>query len=149
VRPDGAGTIGAARGVLVEGAGAPDVLPGAVDLGVIDGRDVIAVPDPSGGLLDEPGQGAGDEVAAPGAGLGEGLHGLPVGGPFDGEDRLGDGVLLDIEGHGGDPCDEMAMSGSGERRGEGEEQVLPDRPEQSSVRHGTSPGGTGWNVATQ
>src|SRR3981081_1444005 len=99
--PELTGPVGAACGILVEGAGAPDVLTGAVDLGVIDGRDVVAMPDPAGGLLDEPGAVAGCEVAAPGAGLGEGLHGLPVGGSFDGEDRLGDGVLLDVQGHGG------------------------------------------------
>ena len=57
VGPDGGGPVGAAGGVLVEGAGAPDVLAAAVDLGVVDGRDVVAVPDSPGGLLDQPGQG--------------------------------------------------------------------------------------------
>ena len=45
VGPDGAGPVGAAGGVLVEGAGPPDVRAGAMDLGVIDGRDPVAVPD--------------------------------------------------------------------------------------------------------
>src|SRR5512143_894989 len=53
VRPDGRGPIGASGGVLVEGAGAPDVLAAAVDLGVIDGTDAVAMPGPAGGLLDQ------------------------------------------------------------------------------------------------
>ena len=57
--PDGGGPVGAAGGVLVEGAGAPDVGAGAVDLGVIDGRDMVAVPDPTGGRLDQAGQSCG------------------------------------------------------------------------------------------
>src|SRR3954468_15891214 len=70
--PDRGGPIGAAGGVLVERAGAPDVLAATVDLGVIDGGDVVAVPDPAWGLLDQSGQRAGDVVGPPGAGLGEG-----------------------------------------------------------------------------
>ena len=46
---DGGGEIGAAGGVLVEGTGARDVGAGAMDLGVIDGRDMVAVPDPTRG----------------------------------------------------------------------------------------------------
>ena len=56
VGPHGGGPIGAAGGVLVEGAGAPDVGAGAMDLGVIDGRDMVAVPDPPRGGLDQPSQ---------------------------------------------------------------------------------------------
>lgn len=40
--PDGRGPVGAACGVLVEGAGAPDVRAAAVDLGVVNRRDLIA-----------------------------------------------------------------------------------------------------------
>ena len=40
VGADGAGAVGAAGGVLVEGAGPPDVRAGAMDLGVVDGRDL-------------------------------------------------------------------------------------------------------------
>src|SRR5919107_1040270 len=62
VGTDGGGPVGAACGVLVEGAGAPDALAVAVDLGVIDGRDTVAVPDAAGGRLDEAGQTAGDLI---------------------------------------------------------------------------------------
>ena len=48
VGADGAGAVGAACGVLVEGAGAPDVLAVAVDLGVVAGPDGVAVPDAVG-----------------------------------------------------------------------------------------------------
>lgn len=139
VRPNRRRSVRATGSVLVKRAGAPDVLARAMDLGVIDGRDVIAVPDPAGGLGDEPGQGPGDEVAAPGAGLGESLQRLPAGGPFDREDRLGDGVLLDVQCHRSDPFSEATVSGPGEGQGEGTEQVLPDGPEPRSVRHGASP----------
>ena len=85
----------------MEGTGAPDVRAIAMDLGVIDGRDMIAVPEPPGGSLDQPGQAGGDVVGVPGAVLGEGFQRLPVSGPFQGQDRLGDGVLLAVDGHGG------------------------------------------------
>nr|WP_244884947.1 hypothetical protein [Singulisphaera acidiphila] len=107
--PDGGRLVGAARGVLVEGAGAPDVRPGAMDLGVIDGRDVEAVPDPPRGLLDRAGQGDGDPAGVPDAVLGEALQALPVVGPFDGDEALGDGVLLDVEGQGRDPFGEIRV----------------------------------------
>ena len=46
-----------------------------MDLGVIDGRDMIAVPEPPGGGLDQPGQAGGDVVGVPGrAVLGEGFR---------------------------------------------------------------------------
>src|SRR6185369_7556597 len=135
VGQDGGGPVGAACGVLVEGAGPPDVLAGAVDLGVVDGRDVVTVPGAAGGVLDQTGQAAGDGVGTPGPVLGEGLHRLPVGGPLDGQGGLGDGVLLDVEGQGGDPLGEATMAGSGEGPGEGLERCLPDGPEQRSVSH--------------
>ena len=53
VGPDGAGPIGTAGGVLMEGTGPPDVGTGAMDLGIIDGRDPIAVPDSAGSGLDQ------------------------------------------------------------------------------------------------
>src|SRR5271157_566823 len=46
-RPDGGGPVGAAGGVLVERAGAPDMSTAAVDLGVIEGRDTITMPEPA------------------------------------------------------------------------------------------------------
>ena len=44
------GSIGTAGGIFVEGAGSPDVRAIAMDLGVIDGRDMIAVPEPPGAV---------------------------------------------------------------------------------------------------
>ena len=136
---DGGGAIGATGGVLVEGAGPPDVRAAAMDLGVVDGRDVIAVPDPTGGGLDQAGQVVGDAALVPAAVLGEGLQGLPGGGLLQGQDRLGDGVLLDVERHGGDPLGEAAEAAAGERAGEGLEQGLPDGPRERSFGHGASP----------
>src|SRR5208282_4724012 len=49
VGPHGGSSIGTAGGIFVEGAGSPDVRAIAMDLGVIDGRDMIAVPEPPGG----------------------------------------------------------------------------------------------------
>src|SRR5436305_12826676 len=79
VGADGGGPVGAAGGVLVEGAGAPDIRAGAVDLGVIDGRDVVAVPGAAGGLLDQTGEVAGDGGGVQAAVLGDGLHRLSAG----------------------------------------------------------------------
>src|SRR5271166_4739368 len=100
------GRDGAAGGVLVEGTGAPDVGAGAMDLGVIDGRDMVAVPDPTRGVRDQVSQGPGDAVLVPGAVLGKGFQGLPGGGLLQGQDRLGDGMFLDVERQGGDPLSE-------------------------------------------
>src|SRR5262249_42521244 len=140
VGADGAGAVGAAGGVLMEGAGAPDVRPGAMDLGVIDGRDVVAVPDPPRGGGDQAGQVVGDAALVPAAVLGEGLEGLPGGGLLQGQDRLGDGVLLDVEDQGGDPLGEVAEAAATERAGEGGEQSLPMGPGERSFGHGASPG---------
>src|SRR5262249_51877954 len=139
VGADGTGAVGAAGGVLVEGAGAPDVRAGAMDLGVIDGRDVVAVPDPTRGVFDQAGRGVGDPALVPAAVLGEGFEGLPGGGPLQGQDRLGDGVLLDVERHRGDPLGEAAEAAAGERAGEGGEQGLPVGPGERSFGHGASP----------
>ena len=79
-----------------------------MDLGVIDGRDMIAVPEPPGGGLDQPGQAGGDVVGVPGAVLGEGFQCLPVSGPLQGQDRLGDGVSS--------PSMAMAVTHSANRR---------------------------------
>ena len=97
VGADGGGPIGAAGGVLVEGTGTPDVGAGAMDLGVIDGRDMVAVPDPTRGGRDQASQSPGDAVFVPGAVLGERFQSLPGGGLLQGQDRLGDGVFLDVE----------------------------------------------------
>jgi hypothetical protein len=88
-------------------------------LGVVAGRDVVAVPEPPRGCLREPGQGAGDRPAAPGAVLSEGFQGLPVLGTFDGQDGLGDGVLFDVQGQGGDPLGKVPMASLGKGPCEG------------------------------
>ena len=48
VGSDGGGAVGAAGGVLVERAGAPDVGVAAMDLGVVDGPDMVAMPERPG-----------------------------------------------------------------------------------------------------
>ena len=71
-----------------------------MDLGVIESRDMVAMPEPAGSCLNQTDQTAGDAVGVPGAVFGERLHGLPVEGAFQGQDGLGDRVFFDIEGHG-------------------------------------------------
>ena len=155
VGADGGGPIGTAGGVLVEGAGTPDVGTGAMDLGVIDGRDMVAVPDPTRGGRDQVSQGPGDAVFVPGAVLGEGFQGLPGGGLLQGQDRLGDGVFLDVERHGGDPLGEAVEAATGEGPSEGVEQDLPDGPGELSFGHDASPVSgpvgfvTTWQVPTR
>ena len=97
VGSDGGGAVGAACGVLMERAGAPNVGVAAMDLGVVERPDMVAIPEPGRGLLDEPRQRARDVVVVPGAVLGEGLQGFPVAGPVEGEHGLSDRVLLDID----------------------------------------------------
>ena len=111
---DGGGPVGAAGGVLVESTGPPNVGAGAMDLGVIDSRDTVAVPDPTRGRGDQVGQGPGDAVLVPGAILGERFQGLPGGGLLQGQDRLGDGVFLNVQRHGGDPFSEAVEAVAGE-----------------------------------
>src|SRR5271166_5538185 len=155
VGSDGGGPIGAAGGVLVEGTGSPNVGAGAMDLGVIDRRDLVAVPDPTRGGGDQVGQGPGDAVLVPGAVLGEGFQGLPGGGLLQGQDRLGDGVFLDVERHGGDPLSEAVEAVAGEGPSEGVEQGLPDRPGELSFSRDASPVSgpdgsvTTWQVPTR
>jgi hypothetical protein len=79
VGPDGGGPVRASGRGLVEGACAPDVLARAVHLGVIDGVDVIAKPDPPRGRLDQAGQVAGDGDSVSPPVLDEPLHRPPVG----------------------------------------------------------------------
>ena len=140
VGADGTGPVGAAGGVLMEGAGPPDVGTGAMDLGVIDARDPVAVPDPSRGGRDQAGQGPGEAVGVPGAVLGEGFQGLPGGGLLQGQDRLGDGVFLDVERQARDPLGEAVEAAAGEATGEGVEQGLPGGPSERSFGHDASPG---------
>src|SRR5207244_6937785 len=77
VGADGAGPVGTTGAILMEGAGPPDVGTGAMNFGVIDARDMIAVPDSTRGGFHEASQGAGDIVGAPGAVLGEGFQAFP------------------------------------------------------------------------
>src|SRR5271166_558220 len=155
VGADGGGPIGAAGGVLVEGASPPNVGAGAMDLGVIDGRDTVAVPDPTRGGGDQVGQCPGDAVLVPGTVLGEGFQGLPGGGLLQGQDRLGDGVFLDVQRHGGDPLGEAVEAAAGEGPSEGVEQGLPDGPGELSFGHDASPVSgpdgsvTTWQIPTR
>jgi len=61
---------------------------------------MVAVPDPPRGVRNQVSQGPGDAVFVPGAVLREGFQGLPGGGLLQGQDRLGDGVFLDVQRHG-------------------------------------------------
>src|SRR5262249_1731146 len=131
--------IGAAGGVVREGAGPPDVGATAMDLGVIDGPDVVAVPDPTRGGLDEASQGPRDFVGVPGAVRGEGFPGWPGRGLLQAPGRLGDGVWVEGEGHGGDGVGEAGEAAAGEGPGEGREPGLPDRPGQPSFGQDASP----------
>src|SRR5512135_2610988 len=133
VRPDRAGPVGTAGGGLREGAGPPDVLAPAVDLGIIDGIDPKAVPEPTGSGLQESGQRVLDLVCLPRSRPCEGLQRLPVVGAIQGEHGRGDGVLLDVQRQAGDPLDKAFPSGGGGTGGEREEQLLPQRPEQASL----------------
>ncbi len=139
VGADGGGPIGAAGGVLVEGTGSPNVGAGAMDLGVIDGRDIVAVPDPTRGVRDQPSQAPGDPVLVPGAVLGEGFQSFPGGRLLQSQDRLGDGVFLDVQRHGGNPLGEAVEAAAGEGPSEGLEQGLPDGPGEFSFGHDASP----------
>src|SRR5205823_12535909 len=61
------------------------------------------------------------------------LQGLPVAGAVEGDERLGDGVFLDVEGQAGEPLGEALEAGVGEGVGAGGEQVLPVVPELGSL----------------
>ena len=139
VGADGRGPIRAAGGVLVERAGAPDVRTGAMDLGVIDSRDMVAVPDSPRGSGNQPSQAPGDAVLVPGAVLGEGFQGFPGGGLLQSQDRLGDSVFLDVQRHGGNPLGEAVEAAAGEGPSEGLQQGLPDGPGEFSLGHDASP----------
>jgi hypothetical protein len=110
-----------------------------MDLGVIDGRDLVAVPDPTRGGRDQASQGLSDALLVPGAVLGEGFQGFAVGGLLQGQDRLGDGVFLDVQRQGGDPLGEAMKATAGEGPSEGVEQGLPDGPGELSFGHDASP----------
>ena len=139
VGADGRGPIRAAGGVLVERAGAPDVRTGAMDLGVIDSRDMVAVPDSPRGSGNQPSQAPGDAVLVPGAVLGEGFQGFPGGGLLQSQHRLGDSVFLDVQRHGGNPLGEAVEAAAGEGPSEGLQQGLPDGPGEFSLGHDASP----------
>ena len=68
-----------------------------MDLGVIDSRDMVAVPDSPRGSGNQPSQAPGDAVLVPGAVLGEGFQGFPGGGLLQSQDRLGDSVFLNVQ----------------------------------------------------
>ena len=128
VGADSAGAVGAAGGVLVEGAGAPDVGAAAVYLGVVAGPDAVAVPGAVGPAVEAVRQAPVQAAQVPGAVLGEGLQGLPVLGAVQADKRLGDGVLLDVEGQAGDPLDEALLAAAGEAQGDRQQDGLPEGP---------------------
>ena len=110
-----------------------------MDLGVIDGRDMVAVPDSPRGSGNQPSQAPGDAVLVPGAVLGEGFQGFPGGGLLQSQDRLGDSVFLDVQRHGGNPLGEAVEAAAGEGPSEGLQQGLPDGPGEFSLGHDASP----------
>jgi hypothetical protein len=99
-----------------------------VHLGVVGGPDVVAVPGPPGQAAEVVGQPPLEEAAVPGAVLGEALQGLPVVHAVQADQRLGDGVLLDVEGQAGDPLDEALPAAAGEGRGQRQQDPLPEQP---------------------
>src|SRR5262249_49237295 len=139
VGADGAGAVGAAGGILVEGAGAPDGLAGAVDVGIVAGPDVVAVAGAVGQVVDVACQAPLEEPQIPGAVLGEGLQGLPVGHPVQADEGLGDGVLFDVASQAGDPLDKALLAAAGEAHGERDQDGLPEQPQLGSFHH-TPPG---------
>src|SRR5208337_4871196 len=116
---------------------------------------MVAVPDPPRGVRNQVSQGPSDAVLVPGAVLGERFQGFPGGGLLQGQDRLGDGVFLDVDGHGGDPLGEAIEAATGEGPSEGVEQGLPDGPDELSFGHHASPASgpvgsvTTWQVPTR
>ena len=110
-----------------------------MDLGVIDSRDMVAVPDSPRGSGNQPSQAPGDAVLVPGAVLGEGFQGFPGGGLLQSQDRLGDSVFLDVQRHGGNPLGEAVEAAAGEGPSEGLQQGLPDGPGEFSLGHDASP----------
>src|SRR5439155_12287489 len=132
------GAVGAAGGVLVEGAGTPDVGTAAVRLGIVDGVDVIAPPESAWSGLDQARQFSFDPGVVPGSGFGEGLEGFPVLGAVETDERLGDSVFFDVEGQAGDPLAEAMPAGVGESPAERAQKFLPQRPYVVSL-HTTPP----------
>ena len=80
-----------------------------------------AVPQAVGSLIDQAGGDVFEGVLVPRAVLGKGLQGLPVLGPVQADERLGDGVLLDVEGQAGKPLGEELEAAVGEGGGAGAE----------------------------
>jgi hypothetical protein len=136
---DGGGAVGTACRVFVEGAGAPNMGFAAMDFGVVERPNMVAVPQTVGRLLDESRQPGGDVSGVPGAVLGEGFQSFPVSGPIEGEHRLSDGVLFDVERQGREPLGEAREAAFVEGPLEGAEEIFPDRPDESSVGHLSSP----------
>src|SRR5262249_34087471 len=112
---------------------------GAVRLGVVDGPDVEAVPEASGGLFEGPGGDDLDFLLIPGAVLDEGFQGAVLLGEIEGEEGLGDGVLLDVQRQAGEPLDETPVARLAEDVAIGFEDGLPVVPQLRSV-HDAPPG---------
>src|SRR5207248_4601692 len=117
-----------------------DVLAGAMHLGVVTGPGGVAVPGAVGPAAEGACQAPLQEAEVPGAVLGEGLQGLPVGHAVQSDEGLGDGVLLDVEGQAGDPLDEALLAATGEAHSNRYQDGLPERPQLDSFHH--APPGT-------
>ncbi len=100
--------IGTACGVLVVGAGAPDIGTGAMDLGVVQSRDAVAIPAFAGAEIEQLGEAVFQQGLIPVPGFDKGFQNLPVIGAAEGDEGLGDGMFFDIEGQSGDPLDKVS-----------------------------------------
>jgi hypothetical protein len=120
-----------------------------MDLGVVAGPDVEAVPAPAGGALQDAG---GDDLqvaAVEGGVLGEGLQGLPVLFAVEADQGLGDGVFFDVEGQAGDPLDEAAETACVVKADlVGGEQRLPEQPQSDSLQEAPPGEGSGIRQTT-
>ena len=114
-----------------------------MNLGVVAGPDVEAIPEASGGILQDLGIDAFDLVLAEGAVLGEGLQCLPVLGPVEPDEGLCDRGFLEVECQASAPEGEIPKAWAGEPSGVGVELRLPERADGDRLHGGTSSGVTG------
>src|SRR5262249_61705269 len=118
----------------------PDGGAGAKVLGGGPGPNPVAMPGAGGPAVEAAGQAPLEEGEVPGAILGEGLQGLPVADSAQADQRLGDGVFLDVEGQAGDPLDEALLAAAREADGDRQQDGLPEQPQLGSL-HRTPPEG--------
>ena len=97
------------------------------------------MPEPTRGRGAQASQGPVDQVLVPGPFSAEDFSSFQFVDAPQGEDGLGDGVFLDVEGQRGDPDDEAVETTAGEGPSEGLQQGLPDGPGEFSLGHDASP----------